>query len=65
MNTTTEAPKLSIYQEHGYANRMEYLKSLSQEYGIDLAMVCAAADMLGKNEDFDGLVTTLEDESYG
>ena len=66
MSITTEAPTqpISIYQEHGYANRRDYLVSLSQEYGIDLAMVYAAADMLGKSEDFDGLVTTLEDEAY-
>ena len=49
----------SVYQEHGFANRKEYLESLAQEY--PRSMVFAAASVLGPSEDFDGLVTTLED----
>lgn len=52
---------MSIYTEHGYANRKEYLKSLSEDYGIPLEVVYAIADVYGPNEDFDGLVTELED----
>ena len=51
----------NIYISHGYADRNEYLESLADEYGIDIQIVAAAADALGPNEDFDGLLTTLED----
>jgi len=54
---------MSIYTEQGYENRKDYLDSLAEDYGIDRSMVYAAASMLGPNEDFDGLVTTLQDES--
>ena len=41
--------------------RKEYLDNLADEYGIDLATVYALADMLGESEDYDGLISTLED----
>ena len=37
----------NIYQQNGYADRNDYMFCL--------------AEILGKNEDFDGLVSTLED----
>ena len=49
----------TVYTEHGFDNRTEYLKELAQEY--DPAVVYALADMLGPAEDFDGLVTSLKD----
>ena len=52
---------MNIYKENGYENRTEYLKSLHDMTGIDLNTVYALADMLGPDEDFDGLVTSLED----
>lgn len=55
--------KMSIYTDQGYENRKDYLNGLAEEYGIDRDMVYAAASMLGPNEDFDGLVTTIQDES--
>jgi len=54
---------MSIYIDEGYKNRKEYLESLAEEYGISIENVCMAADMLGPDEDFDGLITTLEDMS--
>lgn len=54
---------MSIYTEEGYSNRKEYLESLADEYGISIENVLMAADMLGPDEDFDGLITTLEDMS--
>ena len=51
----------NIYVENGYKNRKEYLKSLAEEYGINYNTVCTFAYTLGKNEDFDGLISTLED----
>lgn len=57
----TTMNKSNIYQEHGYANRKEYLNSLADEYGIDKETVYTLAEILGENEDFDGLVTSLEE----
>lgn len=56
MNT----PK-NVYQEHGYYNREDYLRCLSEDWDIPFMTVKMLADMLGPNEDFDGLVTMLED----
>lgn len=53
---------MSIYTENGYKNRKEYLKELAEEFGVDYGTVLALASALGESEDFDGLVTTLEDE---
>jgi hypothetical protein len=50
---------MNEYQLNGYANRREYLESLCEEYSRDI--VYMLADLLGASEDFDGLVTSLED----
>ena len=52
---------MSIYTEHGYYNRADYLKDLAAETGVPLYVVETMADLLGPNEDFDGLVSALED----
>jgi hypothetical protein len=52
---------MNIYAENGYKDRNDYLKSLAAKYGVDLETVLVIADMLGPNEDFDGLATNLED----
>ncbi len=49
----------SRYQENGYKNRYEYLESLREQYGAD--KVNALLTVLPPSEDFDGLVTELED----
>ena len=54
---------MSIYTDEGYKNRKEYLESLAEEYDISIENVLMAAAMLGPSEDFDGLITTLEDMS--
>ena len=54
---------MNVYERKGFNNRKEYLEHLAEEYGIDHGMVFAAAATLGPNEDFDGLVTMLEDEA--
>lgn len=51
----------SIYQQNGYTDRDDYLTCLAEDYGISLDYVYSLADMLGENEDFDGLVSALED----
>ena len=51
----------NIYQINGYKNRKEYLVTMAEEYGVDEETVFLLADMLGKDEDFDGLISMLED----
>lgn len=51
----------NIYKENGYENRKEYLESLAEDYGIDYGTVSMLASMLGASEDFDGLISALED----
>ena len=45
--------------------RTEYLQSLADEHEISLAEVLMFADLLGPNEDYDGLVTELSDYAAG
>ena len=52
---------MNIYQEKGFINRNDYLVSLSQEHDISLYIVLELADLLGEDEDFDGLITCLQD----
>lgn len=54
-----------VYRENGYDNRDDYLRSLSEDYGVPLDAVMAVAEVLGPEEDFDGLVSNLEDAMYG
>jgi len=56
---------MTIYQEYGFENRKEYLLDLADNMGLDPSIVFALADMLGSDEDFDGLVTSLEDYAVG
>jgi hypothetical protein len=37
------------------------LEDLADQYGVDIETVFALADLLGPNEDNDGLVSSLED----
>lgn len=52
---------MSVYIEHGYRNRSEYLKGLAEEYDVPLDDVRAIANVLGQYEDFDGLISQLDD----
>lgn len=52
---------MSIYKENGFESRRDYLDSLAQDFGIDEQVVYELASILGSSEDFDGLVTALED----
>ena len=53
----------SVYKDNGYSGRAEYLRTLSEEYGVEESVVISLASILGPDEDFDGLVTSLEDYS--
>lgn len=49
---------MSIYTDNGYTNRAEYLDELRESYG---KLVDVLITVLPASEDFDGLVTELED----
>jgi hypothetical protein len=49
---------MSIYTDNGYANRREYLDELREDYG---GLVDILTSVLPASEDFDGLLTALED----
>ncbi len=53
--------KNNIYIEKGYKNRADYLDHLADNYGVPSEVVQNIAEILGPNEDFDGLVTAMED----
>ena len=54
---------MNVYKDNGYDSRDHYLQCLAEDYGIELYTVQMLAQLLGPNEDFDGLVTSLEDYS--
>jgi hypothetical protein len=49
----------SIYNLNGFEDRDAYLDSLRDEYGTEA--VDMASSVLPESEDFDGLITMLED----
>ena len=55
---------MSIYTEKEYRDRQNYLNSISDEYGVDINIVNTLADVLGPSEDFDGLISMLQDMDY-
>ena len=61
---TKEETMDCIYKELGYTDRDEYLKSLAEDYDVDYHTVKSVADLLGPNEDFDGLVSAVEDYAF-
>ena len=57
----------NVYQENGYLNRNQYLEGLAEDYGLPVRKVKKLANMLGPEEDFDMLVSMVEelaDEEY-
>jgi hypothetical protein len=57
----TKPTNEDVYVSNGYKNRDDYLDSLADDRGIDRVAVDMIADMLGESEDFDGLVSALDD----
>jgi len=51
----------TIYQENVYKDRQDYLECIALDYGVPLEVVISLAEVLGENEDWDGLVLALED----
>ena len=52
---------MDAYRNNGFESREEYLEFLADDYGVDLETVLMLADLLGPSEDFDGLVSELND----
>ena len=55
----------NVYTMNGYKNRRDYLENLALDMGIEKDIVFSLASLLGSIEDFDGLVSSLEDYSEG
>ena len=55
----------TIYERKGFRNRVSYLKSLAEDYDVDITVVAGLAQVLGPIEDFDGLIVELEDHTHG
>jgi len=51
----------TIYQEKGFSTRKDYLESLVDKYLITHITVFTLAEMLGPEEDFDGLINILKE----
>ena len=56
---------LERYQDDGAIDRFGYLESLADNHGVEFDVVLTLVDVLGPEEDFDGLVTSLEDLTAG
>ena len=52
---------MNVYKDNGYKSRADYLEQLADEYDAPMEIVMALADVLGPEEDFDGLVSSLKD----
>ena len=52
---------MNVYVENGFKNRKEYLENLAEDFETDTGTVFMLAEFLGQSEDFDGLITSLED----
>jgi hypothetical protein len=61
MKVKTMQTNNNLYHEQGYKNRQDYLSNLAHDNGIDVSVVSQLAEMLGPDEDFDGLVANLDD----
>lgn len=56
---------MNVYQENGYKDRKDYLKSLAEDFDMEYENVLMLATTLGEEEDFDALITSLEDYYEG
>ena len=55
---------MTVYEKNGWDNREDYLRGQAEYYDLSYQEVKTIADMLGESEDFDGLVSSLEDMSF-
>jgi hypothetical protein len=55
---------LDRYQEDGFECRADYLRDLAEQHDLRLEDIAEHVDLLGPDEDFDGLVIFLEDHAH-
>lgn len=53
-----------IYERNGYADRIAYLSSLAEDFGLPVRYVTSVANTLGPDDDFDGLISMLSEVSH-
>lgn len=53
-----------VYSQHGFDSRQEYLEDLADQYDVDMETVMTIAELYGPEEDFDGLVSALQDIGF-
>ena len=53
-----------MYIQLGYTDRTDYLQNVALMHNVSEELVFAAASLLGKSEDFDGLINMIEDLKY-
>jgi hypothetical protein len=51
-------------REEWNPRRYQLMRDYAEQYGVPLEVVRALADMLGPDEDYDGLVNALEDYEW-
>lgn len=51
----------TLYERKGYSSRESYLIGLAHRYNVNPDEVKHFADLLGEDDDFDGLVLTIEE----
>lgn len=51
---------MNPYAENGFKDRDDYLRRQADEFEAPLDLVFMLADLLGPEEDFDGLIIALE-----
>lgn len=55
---------MNIYVEQGYENRKDYFLYLEDCYGVPIQIIKDMASILGSEEDFDGLVSSVGDYEW-
>lgn len=53
-------PNIDRYKKAGYETREDYLDDLAVRYNVNPMIVSGLAGILGDEEDFDGLVSAIE-----
>jgi hypothetical protein len=61
MPKSHETENDNAYTRNGYDGRDDYINSLADNYGVDSYAVRMLSEIMGESEDFDGLVSELED----
>jgi hypothetical protein len=54
----------NAYVANGFADRNDYLRDVAENYGFTFKTVRMLANMLGEIEDFDGLISHLNELEF-